>query len=116
MDLLGLQAASPFPGSSLTAYLDNAGNASAGNDEILLSEVTHISSRPSYYPISKGDMKSIEFDGLRYIQNSDGTEELYDFNTDPEEKNNLVNTLEGQAALPQFRSLLESILSTSNAK
>jgi arylsulfatase A-like enzyme len=116
MDLVGLNDAYTFPGNSLTSYLENLSGNTSAQEDILLNEVSHISSRPSYYPISKGDMKSFVFDGMRYILNSDGSEELYDFNDDPEEMNDLSDTPEGRAALPQYRLLLESILSRSDEK
>ena len=55
-------------------------------EEVILNELSNIKCRPYFYPISKGDMKSIEFDGLRYILNGDGSEELYDFDLDPQER------------------------------
>jgi hypothetical protein len=55
-------------------------------------------------------MKSITTDGLRYILNGDEREELYDFELDPQEMNDLSGTPEGQAALPGIRLLLEGVL------
>jgi hypothetical protein len=45
---------------------------------------------PTWYPIDKGDMRSILYRGFRYIRNGDASEELYDLEGDPAERRNLV--------------------------
>ena len=116
LDLIGFPGISPFPGSSLVHYLDSSGNISAGDQEAILAEVSQTSWRPSYYPSYAGNMKSIEFDGLRYILSGDGSEELYDFNLDPQELHDLASTPEGQAALPEYRRLLEKLLTQTSTQ
>jgi hypothetical protein len=41
---------------------------------------------------------------------------LYDFAHDPQELNDLSATPAGQAALSEYRTMLENILSSSNGK
>ncbi len=110
MEIIGHSESSPFPGQPLTRYLANPDKRFDPEEEIILNELSGNTFLPSFYPISKGDMKSIEFDGLRYILNGDGSEELYDFDLDPQELNDLAGTPEGQAALPEYRKLLEDII------
>jgi arylsulfatase A-like enzyme len=116
LDLAGLPDSSPFPGDTLTYYLDPSGFPPEQRHEYLLSEVSAGQWRPGFYPSSRGSLKSIEFDGLRYIRSGDGSEELYDFAHDPQELNDLSATPAGQAALSEYRTMLENILSSSNAK
>jgi len=51
-------------------------------------------------------MKSLVFQGMRYIKNGDGAEELYNFSDDPWEVTNLAALAGHAATLAQFRVLL----------
>jgi arylsulfatase A-like enzyme len=108
-DLLGIQEVVNFPGFSLTQYWDSVSNVDQSGDDILLCELTGLTGRPEWYPISKGNMKSLFLDGLQYIKNGDGSEELYKYEYDPMEQRNLIS-IEDKQIIIQFRSLLYNAL------
>ena len=95
-----------FPGKSLARFWSDG--TDHNSDSPLLSEVTHVTGRPAWLPVSKGDMRSIVADGFRYIRNGDGTEELYNFNEDPLEKTNLATQPEVSTVLENLRKQLDS--------
>ena len=113
VDVLGLRADSPFPGASM-APLWNPLNFIMGPAEPspLLTQVSPSSGQPDWFPSSKGEMKSVVYQGLRYIKNGDGSEELYDFNPahDQWERHNLVASPERQQQLIEARALLQRVL------
>jgi len=89
VDLVGLKDSSPFPGVSLRRYWDRSGDVDGARESPLLSELSPGFPRPAFYPVSKGEMKSLVVGQYHYIVNGDGREELYDFIADPSEINNL---------------------------
>ena len=113
VDVLGLGAGSPFPGVSL-ARLWHPLSFIAGPIEVspVLTEVSPSPGQPDWFPSSKGEMKSIVYQGLRYIRNGDGSEELYDSNPDHDqwERHNLVAKPEYQQQLVGARALLQRVL------
>jgi arylsulfatase A-like enzyme len=99
-----------FPGKSLARFWSDRDD---GNPESpLLSEVKHVTGRPAWLPVSKGDMRSLVAAGFRYIRNGDGSEELYNFNDDPLERSNLAKQPEGLAVLESLRKQLDSLSRT----
>jgi arylsulfatase A-like enzyme len=54
--------------------------------------------------------KSLVADGYHYVRAGDGTEELYDFASDPKEERDLARSQEGAERLARFRSSLQEIL------
>jgi arylsulfatase A-like enzyme len=54
--------------------------------------------------------KSLVDDGFHYVRNGDGTEELYDFASDPKEEHDLARSREGAERLARFRSSLQEIV------
>ena len=104
-DVLSFTDGARFPGASLARYWNGGGMAA--DEEPLLSELNHTTGQPEWFPVSKGNMKSLLFRGLRYIKNGDGSEELYDFYKDPLETNNLVSSDAHGAFLIEFRALLD---------
>jgi len=110
LDLLTLEEVSPFPGVSLARYWSddyNPNNMTA----TLLSEVSQGINMEPWLPVMKGDMTSLVAEGLHYIKNGDGREELYDFENDPDEERDLATSDEGRRLLAQFRMSLDLILS-----
>jgi hypothetical protein len=76
----------------------------------LLSEVGFTPGYPRWYPISRGDIKSLILERLHYIKNGDDSEELYDLESDPLEKTNLAHLPTNQTIIQSFRKELEAIL------
>ncbi|HET9530262.1 MAG TPA: sulfatase [Blastocatellia bacterium] len=110
IDLLGMDDASSFPGASLARYWDGAADPASLDIYPLISEVGVARDVPEWFPVAKGDMRSLIIDGYRYIKNGDGSEELYDLEADPGEKNNLIDTEHGLRMLNRFRTSLEIIV------
>lgn len=109
LDLANASSQSALPGDSLVRFYD--ATPSSHESTVLLSEVTRpVGPVRPFMPIAKGDMVSMVAGGLRYIRRGDGHEELYDFDRDPWETNDLATTTSGQAELPKLRDLLERTL------
>ena len=73
----------------------------------VISEISKGINLPSWVPISKGSMRSVVLDGVHYILNGDGTEELYDFVNDVAEDRNLVDQPAMAAKLAAARRALQ---------
>lgn len=111
LDLSGLGTAGAIPGDSLSRYWAANGPA-AGNAAIpfLLSEVNAFPwALPDFYPISKGNMKSLVHDRHHYIRRGDGVEELYDLLADPWEQADLAAQPAHQPLLVSFREALGAV-------
>ena len=78
-----------WPGSSWRSTWDEA-VAAPEQASVVLSEVKWMSLAPAWLPVAKGDMRSVLIDGMHYILNGDGSEELYDLAADPEQKRDLI--------------------------
>ncbi|MGE3956203.1 MAG: sulfatase-like hydrolase/transferase [Vicinamibacterales bacterium] len=102
-------ASSAFPGHSLAAHWQlPAGEARSSP---AFSTVRRPPGQPDWFPVSKGDMQALTTDdGLRYIVNGDGREELYDLAADPAEKDDLVQRPERRAQLEAARAAVASLL------
>lgn len=111
VDLAGLGDGAPFPGSSLAGlWRDTSATASPTMSSPLLTTVTPSSGQPDWFPSSKGDMKALVHEGLRYIRNGDGSEELYDFAGDRWERTDLAALPERQQALAGARAALDRLM------
>jgi len=106
VDMLDLTREAPFPGRSLARYWEPSPAPRPVQEEPLLAELTQVTGQPAWFPASKGNMKSLVFQGMRYIKNGDGAEELYNFSDDPWEVANLAASAAHTATLAQFRVLL----------
>ena len=113
VDLLGLGRASTFPGRSLAeSWPPNArvGHSSAST---ALSEVdipTVIAPERGRGPIQRGFTTSLVENGLHYLLDARGTEELYDLASDSQELRDLRNTPGRETALDDLRNALARIL------
>ncbi len=105
LDLAGVGDA-PLPGRSLRRYWE--GDTLPA--DTLLAELQYAPQQPEWYPASKGDMVSAIQNGYRYIRTGDGTESLYDFEHDAEERANLATAPERAAPLERFRTLVRDLL------
>jgi arylsulfatase A-like enzyme len=110
-ELLGVGAVAPFPGSSLAAYWREG--APARDDEFIVSEVHRVTGQPDWFPVSQGDLRSVTYRGWRYIRRSDGAEQLFDFDHDPWERNDLAGAAAYGPMRAQYRALIDSATSVS---
>lgn len=103
---------SAFPGESLASEWGRARAAGSPDRRTpVLSELTRPpGGMPSWYPISKGDMDAIVYQGVRYIRSGDGTEELYDLEVDPWERQNVAADGRHQTELDAARRNLAAAL------
>jgi arylsulfatase A-like enzyme len=108
VDLLGLSREAPFPGQSLTRFWTFPDRALSAQVETLLMET----GKPLFLindgrePAAKGPMKALVAGGLHYIRSGDGSEELYDLETDRKEQANLAGLPSAAATLQSFRAAL----------
>ncbi len=109
MDLVKFEDGPQFPGDSLARYWNGSHDPSS-LATLLLSEVSKGINVGEWQPVSKGDMKSLVVNGLHYIKNGDGREELYDFEIDMNEERNLASSDEGRRVLAEFRLFLDIML------
>jgi arylsulfatase A-like enzyme len=100
--LAGDDRAVPFPGSSLARFWTEP---TAGPDPVL-AEVSKGLRTPGWYPVSRGDMRSVVADSFRLIRNGDGSEELYRVVEDPWEKKNLMASDSTKPGVERLRVLM----------
>jgi arylsulfatase A-like enzyme len=100
---------SPFPGRPLTGLVAYEAGARQPAEEWPFSEVEHQRKFPPspHIPASLGPLWAITGGGRTYIRSADGREELYDFDNDPAETNNLAGTPQAAADLARHRDELE---------
>lgn len=108
-ELLSLGKDAPFPGVSLGQHWNKASEIDNSAVSPVMAELKNEGGRPEWYPSMKGYMKSLINDNLHYIQNGDGSEELYDLDKDPSELQDIAGIV-GEDVLKVFRHSLESIL------
>jgi arylsulfatase A-like enzyme len=101
VDLIGLARETPFPGASLARYW--GAGADATELGAAVSQVNPKFAEPAWYPIMKGSMRSLVRDHYHYIQNGDGSEELYDIANDPGELQDLAPIQTDRQLLDRFR-------------
>jgi arylsulfatase A-like enzyme len=100
MEVIG--AASTFPGSSLARHWRGS---SAKEATPLLSEINIAPIRPrACAPRMKAVITSLVLDRYHYLRNPDGGEELYDYVSDPSERNDITGTVEGRDVIGVFRT------------
>jgi arylsulfatase A-like enzyme len=113
IDLLGLGAGSPFSGHSLAEYWRPMPGAGESQTAHVLSEVdipAVIIPQRGRGPKQRGLTISLVAEGLHYLLDIRGTEELYDLASDALELHDLRNDLGQNPALGRFRSALNKIL------
>jgi arylsulfatase A-like enzyme len=118
LDVLG-NATSAMPGRSLSRYWAQGGSTGAATPdtaEAVFSNLTFNNFAHPDDPIRKGPMQSLVRDRLHYIRNGDGSEELYDYIADPEERMNLVVGGDTASILAPFRRLLKGYASVAASR
>lgn len=99
IDLLGLSEEISFPGHSLASYWQDQAPTRPSRSYSQLGQLP-----------SAMVSVSLVAEGMHYIRWGDsGREELYDFETDPEEYVDLAQTERGQRALPYFRQRITEL-------
>ena len=98
-----------LPGHSLARHWDNQDGTPVASTSPVFSEVSKGIRLPGRYPNAKGDLKSLIADGMHYIVNSAGDEELYDLTADPREMKNLAGSTAMTEIRDRFRLRLASI-------
>lgn len=111
LDLLNLSEPYPLPGESLANYWEPV-HGLPRERTALLSEVEQGINLPPWSPVSKGNMKSVVVNGLHYIRNGDGAEELYDLASDSAERHNLAGDASSQTLLEECRRSLRILMQT----
>ncbi len=112
---LGTGRGSPFPGRSLGEHWKKSSRGDVQLTTSAISEVDiplEILPQRGHGPKERGFTMSLVQDGLHYVVDIQGTEELYDLTADPDELSDL-KTDRGQAdklALGRFRSVLYQAL------
>jgi arylsulfatase A-like enzyme len=116
-DLAGLGAGrgSPFPGRSLGEHWRKSSRGDVQLTTSAISEVDiplEILPQRGRGPKERGFSMSLVQDGLHYVMDIQGTEELYDLTSDPDELSDLKTdkALAEKLALGRFRSVLYQAL------
>jgi arylsulfatase A-like enzyme len=97
----------PFPGHSLTRFL-NDGTERLADISPVLSEVQHIEAQPraAHIPSSLGPVRSLVSGNRVYIRSGGGREELYDLWGDPLESDDLTKYPRARPVIGRFREEL----------
>ena len=109
LDLLGGSGDPALPGRSLARYWYGGADDGDGNDDFVspvFSELTSNDFAHRSDPIGKGPMQSLVRGNLHYVRNGDGSEELYDYIADADERTNLAGRVDSASVLAPFRQLL----------
>jgi hypothetical protein len=104
-----------FPGNSLSRHWANSTALERSEETPVLSELSKVTSRPEWFPASKGDMQSLILDRYHYIKNGDGREELYDIESDPWEKRDLAGKELMARRIGAFRNHLQTVVKPNRA-
>jgi arylsulfatase A-like enzyme len=117
VDVLGLAAGSPFPGSSLAGLWSEpgvAGGVPSDPDRVVLWELAEPNpAQPNQgrSPAARGPLFALADGGWVYIRNAgDGTEELFDERDDPRELSNKARSAAMQPALQRLRQRLDQLV------
>jgi arylsulfatase A-like enzyme len=111
MDVLGLSAESPFPGTSLLRYAtDSVTPEEVAEPRLAAGEKSGLEGLHPSWPIFAGDMFALLAGDLHYIVDGNGREELYDLSTDRWGLHDLAGTPEAAPHLARFRAALDSMV------
>jgi arylsulfatase A-like enzyme len=112
IDLLGMDPDHGFAGRSVARYWQPRSPGVRVVDDPLLMETTkpELIINGGREPAARGPMKAVVASGMHYIQMGDGSEELYNINSDVEEKVNLALDGNNSPVLVEFRNLLDLML------
>lgn len=98
----------PFPGPSLAVLMSSDEVPADWPDPI--SELAQMVGAAEKNPSSHGAMKSVIDTEMQYIVHEQFGEELYNWQSDPQETDNLINEPSSQAMVAVFRGYLENLI------
>lgn len=113
IDLLGLGPDHPLSGQSVARYWQPRKQESVRviPDPVLMEATKPVLlTNGGREPAAKGPMKSLVVAGMHYIRMADGSEELYNIDSDVNEKNNLAADVNMLPVLFESRNLLGLML------
>ncbi len=105
LDLVGTERQQAMPGRSLV----DAWTGVSDGGRAVFSQVSRGINLAPHLPVSRGNMVSVIVDGVHYIRNGDGVEELYDFEHDEQETTNLAGRPDMQERLLAARSAVATV-------
>lgn len=97
-----------LPGPSLTRLMFDETVPMDWPDPI--AELAHFPGAAEINPSTHGEMKSVVDTEMQYIIHEKFGEELYNWRTDPQETNNLINVSSSKAVVDSFRSYLQKMI------
>jgi arylsulfatase A-like enzyme len=108
LDLAGFGGSGLVPGLNLARHWSAPERGVPGRQasEPLFAETSGRTWLSDHNPVSRGDMRSLIADGMHYILNGDGTEELYRIVEDPWEYDDLTGQPGEAGHLAWFRAVL----------
>lgn len=114
LDLTGVDAAETVPGRSLGRYWRGPVEPSA-HAEYHFSELRPSLVARDWYPVARGTMHSVIRGRYHYIREGDGTERLFDLETDAAEERDLAGAAGMSPVVSEFRKVLDGILRYGSA-
>jgi arylsulfatase A-like enzyme len=113
VDLLSMSDRAEFPGRSLAALWTNYGTAGPDWDEPVLAELNsgRFDNSAIQYPNSNQNLQALITAEWHLILPDHGPAELYAWQDDPLEGQDLAGTPEGQAAVQELVSRIQVLLS-----
>jgi arylsulfatase A-like enzyme len=119
VDLVGLSAAAPFPGRSLTAdWKSPSGRTAAPNTSPAFSERadrTALQEHPTRFLSAGWFQMSLAASNKHYIRDALGIEQLYDLDLDPYEYDDLMTRPDGEQRVAASRKKLLDVLDDNHA-
>jgi len=98
----------PFPGPSLTLLMSDEAVPANWPDPI--SELAQMDGAAEINPSTHGAMKSVVDTEMQYIVHEHFGEELYNWQVDPQEANNLIEDTSSKSAVDSFRLYLQDLI------
>jgi len=106
LNLAGQPDPVDFPGQSLARFI---ASDSVVADSVLVELGPQGDRQIVRFPKIGTGMRAVFMDGNEYIRNGDGTEELYAFPGDVQQRHDLVGGAVGAALLPAFRAAVDTV-------
>lgn len=104
LDLVGVPPET-LPGASLAPHWDSS--RAASGSPILATALAGIRT-PDWFPNTAGELHSVTAEGMHFIRDAAGGEELYDLLRDRDERANLIETPRGREVAGRLRAILET--------